>query len=119
MRKIRIQDEINFKTFLPTTKISVIQEGKFEPEVIFEKAHEHKPKMIYRNKEYSFEDYQKIELCNQALINKEYDIMTIEEADEMLWLSNKAYTKKYEDADTDELQRLAGFKVEKKIITLD
>jgi hypothetical protein len=63
---------------------------------------------------YTAEETAKINLYNKALIDNDLPLMTVEEEE---WALGKHLKKP--DPTTEELERLAGFKVEKKIIYLD
>lgn len=121
MRKVVCTMSIDTDTFAPILQVKMIPSEGMPAEVLLKepmKAIKPAP-MIYRNKEYSVEEYEKIELCNKALIDNNYSELTTEEADFMLSRSDimKALSN-YTNADIppDDLQALAGFKV-KKIIT--
>lgn len=121
MRKVVCTMSIDTDTFAPILQVKMIPSEGMPAEVLLKepmKAIKPAP-MIYRNKEYSVEEYEKIELCNKALIDNNYSELTTDEADFMLSRSDimKALSN-YTNADIppDDLQALAGFKV-KKIIT--
>lgn len=121
MRKVVCTMSIDTDTFAPILQVKMIPSEGMPAEVLLKepmKAIKPDP-MIYRNKEYSVEEYEKIELCNKALIDNNYSELTTEEADFMLSRSDimKALSN-YTNAaiPPNELQALAGFEV-KKIIT--
>ena len=63
---------------------------------------------------YTAEETAKINLYNKALIDNDLPLMTVEEEE---WAVGKHLKKP--DPTTEELERLAGYKVEKKITYLD
>ncbi len=117
MRKIIYSNTLDYNTFEPVIQVKILSEDG--PKTILEKkASTGSSPMIYRDKEYTADQYQLIEVCNKGLLDNNLPEMTIEEADFMLARSNYVQKlKEYDDKITDpaELQKLSGFKV-KKII---
>lgn len=112
MRKIKYAVSINPTSFQPIAKCKV----KFdtgEMVTLFERELE-AVRYEYLGKNFSEEEFGKITAINTALEEKGMIPMTLEEADYML-----NWNKIPEVKDPDEIQRLAGFKVEKVITYLD
>lgn len=71
---------------------------------------------------YSKEQLEKIDQCNKILLSKGLPELSEEEADYMLdpsGIDKRLDSLEQEMKNPETLQRLAGFKVEKKIIPLD
>ena len=71
---------------------------------------------------YTKEEQEKIDSCNKVLLDKEMEPLTEEEIEYMLdpsGMKKRLSTIEKEMTDTETLQKMAGFKVEKKIIPLD
>jgi hypothetical protein len=122
MRKIIQTTGMSPESFTPTIKVIMMEENQ-PPTTILEKELVvlKQPNMIYRNKEYSVEEYARIELCNSALISHNMPEMTADEADFMLSradIRSAVQKKMNEDLEPESLQRLAGFSVEKIITPL-
>ena len=104
MRKILYTLAIDNKTFEPLTVIRMREEDGTIVELLNEGFHSGK---------YTPEQRAKIDQVNALLTAKDHPPLTEEECDWMLVpTSHKTQTT---DPAEDELQRLAGFKVEKKI----
>jgi hypothetical protein len=103
MRKLRVYTEMDPNTFEPVVKITssddgvgtLLFEGKLNPG------------------RYTAAEQAKIDMFDKALRDNGLPIMTQEEAD---WSIGKPSLP---EPSEEEIQRLAGFRVEKKIIKLD
>lgn len=105
MRKLRVYTQMDPNTFEPVLKVTssengvgtLLFEGKLKPG------------------RYSAADQAKIDMFDKALVDNGLPTMTQEEAD---WSVGK-HLENEPVATEEEIQRLAGFRVEKKIIKLD
>lgn len=71
---------------------------------------------------YTKEEQEKIDKCNRILESKGLDLLTDKEVEFMLdptGISKRLDDLEKQMSDTETLQRMAGFKVEKKIVPLD
>jgi hypothetical protein len=116
MRKIILHTALNPANFNEIVKlIEKTDEGEIvtihEEEIAWTPA----PK-------YTKEQQEKIDRCNRILENKEMDTLTEEEIEFMLdptGVNRRLDNLEKHMANTETLQRMAGFKVEKKIVPLD
>lgn len=106
MRKIRPWITINYQTFEPELSLIVKdQDGALIANI---KAGSVTP---YKKSNYTPEELHKIEMCNQVLKEKNMSEMTEEEIKYML----TPVLNKTDNLTVDEVQKLSGFTVEKKI----
>lgn len=115
MRKIALIKEIDPVTFLP----KVTLKEKLSDGSIVVHSEE---LLVVVNQKYSKEDLEKINQCNNILASKGLDPLTDDEADYML--DPEGFNKRLDKLETrmqdsETLQKLAGFKIEKRIISLD
>lgn len=116
MRKIILQTHINPADFLPVVTMKQKNDDGSVTELysaVLQRVPESK---------YTKEQLEKIDNCNTILKEKGMELLSEEEIDYMLDPEgfNKRLTNLEEEmSNTENLQRLAGFKVEKKIISLD
>lgn len=122
MRKIILGTFVDPDTFSLVKEVKMITEDGATPESLLRVEMEtaNPQPMIYRGKSYMPKDYNRIEFCNKALLDKGYLELTTEEADFMLSRTNildhGRWPNKNEELEPESLQRLAGFQVQ-KIIT--
>ena len=121
MRKIIFGTFVDPNTFSLVKEVRMIAEDGAPPESLLRVELEtaNPQPMIYRGKSYMPKDYNRIEFCNKALLDKGYLELTIEEADFMLsrtTILEQNGNKVNEELEPESLQRLAGFQVQ-KIIT--
>lgn len=112
MRKIKYALMLNPDTFTPKA-VCKVRFDTGEQVTLFEKDLE-EAQYSYLGKTFTVDEIQKIEAVNTGLEEKGMLPMTLEEADFML-----NWNKIPDVNNTDEMQRLAGFKVEKVITYLD
>lgn len=86
MRKIIQARGVSLKNRLsPTIKVVMINEDRTVTTLMEkEPVPTNQPRKIYLDKEYSVEDYARIELCNSALLEHNLPEMTTREAEYML-----------------------------------
>ena len=115
MRKIILINEIDPVTFLP----KVILKEKLSDGSVVVHLEE---LLVLANQKYSKEELSKINDCNTILASKGLAPLTDDEADYMLdpeGFNKRLDALETEMQDSETLQKLAGFKVEKRIISLD
>jgi len=105
MRKLVAMTTVDKKTFQPILKIRMNDSG-VSSELFTGKMEVHK---------YTAEETAKINMFNKALLDNDMPLMSDEEAD---W-SVGMHLKNIPEPTIEELQHLAGYRVEKKIIYLD
>ena len=115
MREIALIKEIDPVTFLPKV---TLKEKLSDGSVVVHSEE----LLVLVNQKYSKEDLEKINQCNNILASKGLDPLTDDEADYML--DPEGFNKRLDKLETgmqdsETLQKLAGFKVEKRIISLD
>lgn len=116
MRKFILHNALNLENFNEIVKL-VEKTDKDEIVTIHEEEIEWAPPPKYTK-----EEQEKIDKCNRILKNKGLDLLTDKEIEFML--DPSGINKRLDDlekhmSDTETLQRMAGFKVEKKIVPLD
>ena len=108
MRKVTYTIEFNNETFVPYIVIKMLGEDGKVTELFREEI------TAQLNSKYTPEQQAKINQVNNVMIATGNGVLTEEECDWMLDPNSfKAYME--EDLEEEKLQRLAGFKVEKKI----
>jgi hypothetical protein len=116
MRKIILIKELDIESFQP--KITLKQKNNDGSIItLFSSTLELLP-----TPKYTKEQVEKINFCNTILANKGMNLLTNEEIEYMLdpsGMEKRLGELEKEMQDTENLQKLAGFKVEKKIIPLD
>lgn len=113
MRKILLTQGINLDTFAPMVEVFEVI-GKGEKEVLLREE-----LAVSKPSRYTPEEQAKIDTCNRALQSKGKDPLSEEEIDYMLDPANmikRIDNLSKEMDDTENLQKLAGFKVEKHIV---
>jgi hypothetical protein len=116
MRKIILVKKVDPESFQPL--ITVTQkhdDGTFS--TLFSQTLEWTPPAKYTK-----EQLEKIETCNNVLISKNMEPLTEEEIEYMLdpeGVYKRLTEIEKEMSDPETIQRMAGFRVEKKIISLD
>ena len=113
MRKIIVIKELDRETFQPIITVKQKHEDG-SVTTLFSETLEWQPEPKYTR-----EQQEKIDACNSVLLNKGMDPLTEEEIDYMLdpaGMNKRLSEIEKEMADTETLQRMAGFKVEKRII---
>jgi hypothetical protein len=116
MRKFILIKEINGETFQPIVTIKQ-KHNDGSVSTLFTETLEWTPPSKYTK-----EQQEQIDSCNTILANKGMDALTEEEIEYMLDPSNmskRLLELEKEMSNTETLQRMAGFRVEKKIIPLD
>lgn len=116
MRKIIVVKELDPTTFLPNITIKQKHDDGSVSE-LYSATLEWQPEPKYTK-----EQLEKIDSCNTVLAEKGMDLLTEEEIEYML--DPEGFGKRLTDLekemkDPKNLQKLAGFRVEKKIIPLD
>ena len=112
MRKVTYTIEFNNETFVPYLVIKMLGENGKITELFREEI------TAQLNSKYTPEQQAKINQVNNVMIATGNGVLTEEECDWMLDPNSfKAYME--EDLEEEKLQRLAGFKVEKKITYFD
>lgn len=107
MRKIRLHTTVNADTFAPISMIVIKNEDGTK--TVFKKEREFEPRML----KYTDEQIATIKSINLLLKENNQAEMTPEEMD---WAADPgAYIKRTNEMTEEELQALAGFKVEKII----
>lgn len=111
MRKIIYNKHVDPTTFLPTMQI-ILKDKDGNITTLCNEP------MEWVQSKYSPEELKKINLCNEHLAKNGHELMTDEEISYMLdptGISKLADTVKTKE----DLQKLAGFKVEKTIVYID
>ena len=100
----------------------------FEPTIILRQKHEDGNVTIIHSEtvkphpKYNEQELKKINTCNTILEDKGLEALTEEEIEFMLdptGIGKRLNNLEEQITDTETLQRMAGFKVEKKIVPLD
>ena len=105
MRKLTTVVGMNELTFQPILKI-LMRDNSVTTELYSGEL---------KTSKYTAEEKAKIDMINKALSDNNLPLMTDEEQD---WAVGM-HLKNIPDPTTEELERLAGYKVEKKIVYLD
>lgn len=116
MRKIILHTSLNPANFNEIVKL-VEKNDKDEIVTIHEEEIEWTPAPKYTK-----EQQEKIDKCNRILESKGLDLLTDEEIEFMLdptGIGKRLDNLEKQMSDTETLQRMAGFRVEKKIVPLD
>lgn len=113
MRKIIYNKHVNPTTFMPTMQI-LLKDVDGNIVTLCDEPLVYKP----AETKYSPEELQKINICNEYLAKNGHELMTEEEISYML---DPTGLSKVDDTvkTIEDLQKLAGFKVEKTIVYLD
>ena len=106
MRKIILSQHINAETFQPVINIIL----KTDEQVELLATHSIDLGITYSRPKYTNVEQTKIDLCNQALQEKGYDVLTEKEIESMLYPMGRD-----KESTPEELQFLSGFTVEKVI----
>lgn len=113
MRKFYIAPSYEENTFRPMAEVRYIDEdGKSK---LLDRSVLEPVEFKYLGKEFTEQDIKKINQINALLEKSNMPLMTLEEAE---WLCFDPI-KKDKNTQPEEIQRLAGFKVEKTITYLD
>ena len=112
MRKVTYTIEFNNETFVPHLVIKMLNEDGQVTELFREEI------TAQLNSKYTPEQQAKINQVNNVMLATGNGVLTEEECDWMLD-PNSFRAHMEEKLDDEQLQRLAGFKVEKKITYFD
>jgi hypothetical protein len=116
MRKIVQTTHIDLASFQVSTLIYEVL-GKGKRDILFDEPLEAK-----ETSRYTPEEQETIDLCNKILADSGKSELSEEEIDYMLdpiGLKKLGDDERYNIDNQENLQKLAGFKVEKKVISLD
>ena len=116
MRKIIVSTGIDTNSFQPMVSVFEVT-GPGQKEVYLEEYVKQTP-----SSKYTPEEQAKIDLCNRALSEKGKDPLTEEEIEYMLdpgGLAKRVEHINNEMQDHENLQKLAGFRVEKRIVPVE
>ena len=116
MRKFILNTYIDTKTFNPMAHL--VEKIETENVTIFQG----KIDLVEPKSKYTKEELKKINICNKILSEKGLEELTNDEIEFMLdpaGMIKRLKSVENQMKDPEVLQRMAGFKVEKKIIQLD
>lgn len=117
MRKFILNKTLDPKTFEMTGRL--VQRDGDNVNTIYDDSVE---EFIPKESKYTKEQREHIDLCNKILESKNMDLLTENEIEYLLdpsGINRKLDDLEKQITDTETLQRMAGFKVEKKIVPLD
>jgi hypothetical protein len=114
MRKFILNDYVDPTSFM--YKVKLVEKTEDEVITIFDEVWVSSPS------KYTPEQLKKINFCNEILAKENKESLSEEEIEFMLdptGMNKRLRNIEKQMIDTETLQRMAGFKVEKKIVPLD